>query len=76
MMSYVVITCAFFAFTILIIGAGLAHHLNDPSEFDDDWEETWDTPLCEDECDTTGPYGECSKCGYYDYLAHHKADKG
>lgn len=82
-MAYIAIACAFFAFAILIMAAALAHHLNHPDGICDDPNcqcqlyagqyDVDDEPLCEGECNADGAFGECTKCGYLDYLAQSKA---
>lgn len=65
MIKAIVLVFAGLAFLILILGAALGNDY----EYDDDDE---DEPMCEEECDAEGEFGECSKCGWIDHLAQSK----
>lgn len=80
MIENIVLIFAGMALAILLLGAAfLTHddcydpacpcHTNDDL-FDDDTD-----ALCEDQCDTLGAHGECSKCGWLDHLAVFNADQ-
>lgn len=81
-MEKIVLIFAGLAFLILILGAVLYHPKQgcgnpdcpccnyDEADFDLDLE----TPLCEDECNADGKFGECTKCGWIDHLAQAKSD--
>lgn len=66
-MALIMVAVAFFAFAVLIMASALAHHLN-YEDFDSD-DPLDDDPLCDDGCDTNGPEGECSKCGWLTVIA-------
>lgn len=74
MIKAIVLVFVGLAFLILILGAAFSHSHCDAScsYCHDDYDHFEDEPMCEEECDATGEFGECSKCGWIDHLAQSK----
>lgn len=81
MIASIALTLLGFAFLVLIIGAAFHHPKGECDDYDcpchlefasDDFDDL--TPMCEEECDAKGAFGECSKCGWVDHLAQSKSE--